>query len=243
VYRNLTRISVTVVLATAPCALFAASPRNVYRGGGLPEIQCTRTTCTAHYPGTSSRFSTNGVRLLTTTPPPATPDPTPVTVGPPAGQRYLWQGAGYPACQSLAAIPTQPTYANPYVYISAPQIVVPLGSTHVSVIATYQVNLGGGPAGAAANFGLIQMKRSSSSTWENMAYGYAFTTVGTPSAFSLYNTATFHTLVNLADLDPAGLVPSEIDVRVVTYPIFSADSGYSSVAFDAVCLGQLQLSF
>jgi hypothetical protein len=121
---------------------------------------------------------------------------------------------------------------------------VPLGSDYASLMATFQTNLAGGPAGAAGDFGILQVKRTSSTTgWVNVDYGYAYTTTGVPNPGSLYGTVTYQTIVDLRSLPDGSGTPSQIDVRMVVYPAFSPDGGFTNVAFNAVCDGELSLSF
>lgn len=239
--RNLVFTALATALVAGSLSASAAGSRFATRSGDLPEIQCTRNHC-----------------ALVQTPPPrlgahalavapmatfATPDPTPVVVGPPAGQRYLWQGAGYPACQSIKDMSPMPSITSPYEYIKATNIPVPLGSTHASLLASFQVNLDGGPAGAAGDVGMLQVARSGTNDWNNVAISYAYTIPGAVNNTSLYNTATYHGLVNLANLTSGTGVPSEIDVRVGVFPVYTADGGFSTTIFNGVCWGTLQLSF
>lgn len=239
-HRNLIRVSLAVALTTGSCLALAANGRpaawgDQLRSDQLPDIQCSATRCTiVQRPSQALRPHTLTAAPMAT---PAVPDPTPVEVGPPAGQRFMWQGAGYPSCQSIIGV----TSAAPYTYINASAIPVPLGSTHISFLASIEANMSGGPGGAGADFGEVQVKRSSGTHWTNADFGFIFSVYGSVAPQSLYNIGHFHGLVNLADLQDGTGVPSEIDVRAIVFPVYT--SGFTNVVYNAVCLGKLQLSF
>ncbi|HET7931038.1 MAG TPA: hypothetical protein VFL63_06585 [Rhodanobacteraceae bacterium] len=240
-HRNWLTAAIAAVLAASSCLAFAASGQVALRGNRvlgsqLPDIQCSRTQCNMVQPAAARQRW--GVRSLAT-PLEVTPEiasPTPVEVAPPAGQRFLWQGAAYPACQSVASA----SPGSPYTYINATSIPVPLGSTHISLHADFEGYLTGGPAGAGAIVGELEVKPSSGSTWTVVQAGYAYTQYGSDNPQNLFGMASYQGLVNLADLN-GGSVPSEIDVRVITFPLFTA--GFTNVGAASVCWGNLQLSF
>lgn len=236
VVKTLKIIGTTFAMTLSASAFSAAATGSPQLGNyaQLPEIRCSGTHCSIVQPTARNRR----MHALAVAPmdAPATPSTTPVAVGPPAGQRFMWQGAGYPACQSLAGA----SMSSPYTYINATQVPVPLGSTHISLFATLLANISGGPTGAAGDFVTLQVKPSASSTWTYVDTGYAASIYGSTVAQNLYNSGTFHGLVDLASLN-GGTVPSEIDIRVQTFPLYVG--GFNNVAVNAVCGGQLQLSF
>ncbi|HET7663220.1 MAG TPA: hypothetical protein VFK31_06225 [Rhodanobacteraceae bacterium] len=223
-------------LAAASCAAFAASGPTVIHGNQLPDLHCTTTRCTFVQPQTPHR----GIYSRAMQPmaaPLAAPLTDPVVIAPPAGQRLLYQGAQYPDCQDISAVSS----SNPYEYIKGTSIMVPLGTTHTSLLATFQSNLSGGPAGAGADVAMLQVKRSSGSTWFMAAASYAYTMYGSTSPQNLFNTATYQALVDLASLPDGTGVPSEIDVRLIVFPLYT--NGFTNVVENSVCWGQLQLTF
>lgn len=197
-------------------------------GDQLPEIQCSATRCSLDY-SLAQRVA------------PQAADPTPVVVAPPAGQRYFWQGAGYPTCQSLIPMSPQPTISAPYEYIYANAVPVPLGSTHAALLASLQVNLGRGDTGNAATIGLLQIRRSGG-TWYNVAASYAFSVHGASPAQSLLNRATYDGLVDLANLPGGSAVPDLVDVRLGVFPLYT-NAPANDVAWNSVCWGHLQVTF
>lgn len=199
--------------------------------GQLPEIQCTATQCNLNYTVTQSPASA-GVLAA---------DPTPVVAAPPAGQRYYWHGAGYPACQSLVTMSPQPTISAPYDYIYANAVPVPLGSTHAALLASLQVNLGRGATGDAATVGMLQIRRSGG-TWYNVSVSYAYTIRGSSPPSSLYNRATYDGLVDLASLPGGSTVPDLVDVRLGVFPFYT-NTPASDVAWNSVCWGNLAVTF
>lgn len=205
--------------------------------GGLPSLNCSQTRCD---------FSSPDAGYLEAGLSPAAPNPYPVVVGPPAAQRYLWRGANYPACQSLKALVPAATFGNPYVYMKAMTIPVPLGSTHASIVTTVEANLSGGPAGALGIAGLLQIKRSNSVNWIIASSAYVYSVPGTPTPQSMYGTGSMQTLENLAALPVevgSGGVPDAIDIRFASFPVYSSDGGFSNTNYSAVCKGSMTLSF
>lgn len=197
----------------------------------LPEIQCTATQCSLNY-NVSQRTAPAGVLAA---------DPAPVVVAPPAGQRYFWEGAGYPACQSLVSMNPQPTVSSPYDYIYANAVPVPLGSTHASLLASLQVNLARGDTGNAGTVGMLQIRRSGG-TWFNVSNSYAYTIRGSTPPQSLYNRATYDGLVDLASLPGGSTVPDLVDVRLAVFPVYTNPPA-TDVALNAVCWGNLLVTF
>ncbi len=158
----------------------------------------------------------------------------PVVIAPPTGQRLLWQGGGYPSCQSVE----NSTYSNPYEYIKGEGIDVPLGTTHATVSTTVEAKIAGGPTGAGGIFSMVQM-RPHGGTWQNVSSGFAAMALGTTPAFNQFSPASYMALVDLAELN-GGSVPSQVDVRVAVY----VNAGYGfTVSQLAVCKGQLLLTF
>lgn len=237
---KLVRVTVAVTLAAGSCVALAANRPVALQSNQLPEIQCSTTQCKL-VPRTAPRFRAYNLTASPMATPPAAPDPTPAVVGPPAGQRYMWWGpdAQSGACQEIKGV----TPSNPYTYIGTTNLPVPLGSTHISLLATVEANLSGGPIGAAGDVGILEAKRSSSSNWYVVNAGFIYTVPGVTNPQSLFNVGTLHGLVSLADLPDPGTtpVPDMIDVRVIVYPIYVG--GFTNVVYNEVCFGQLQLSF
>ncbi|MEJ5207468.1 hypothetical protein [Denitratimonas sp. CY0512] len=229
---QLSALGVLTLLADTATAQRSVMPAN---NSTFPDIQCdaSRTRCSLNYDTPSP------VRRAAT---PQAADPTPVAVAPPSGQRYLWQGAGYPACQSFLDMDPQPTLASPYPYIAGNDVPVPLGSTHVSLLGSFQSNLARGPSGNAANIGMLQIRRSGG-VWHNVSLSYAYTIIGHNPAQSLFNRATYDGLVNLAELPGGTGIPDMVDVRLAAFPLYTNPSASSDVLINAVCWGTLQVTF
>jgi len=224
----------TITLALGASSVFAAKPRIELPGRDqLPEIQCTTTSCTLVYGSTGVAGPGAGNTI--------TANPNPVVVAPPAGQRYLWQGAGYPACQNIIVMNPQPTMSSPYEYVAASAIPVPLGSTHASLLGSLQTNLARGETGNAADVGMLQIRRSGG-TWFNVSISYAYTIRGSTPPQSLYNTATYNGLVSLADLPGGTTVPDLVDVRLAVFPVYT-NPPVNDLVLNSVCWGDLQLAF
>lgn len=231
--RNLTRLTMTMALTLGASSVLAQRAGiELPSRDQFPDIQCTTTSCSLVY-GSAGAAGPRGNAI--------TANPNPVVVAPPAGQRYLWQGAGYPACQDIKAMSPQPTMATPYEYIAAAAIPVPLGSTHASLLGNFQVNLARGATGNAANIGMLQIRRSGG-TWANVSNSYAYTIHGTTPPQSLYNMATYHGLVGLADLPGGTTVPDLIDVRLAVWPLYT-NLPANDLVLNKVCSGQLQVAF
>lgn len=226
--RTLAQLSVLGSLAMLADVAMAQRSLVPANDSEFPDIQCSTTRCSLNY-DTHQRAA------------PLAADPTPVVVAPPAGQRYLWQGAGYPACQSILAMAPQPTLNSPYPYIAANEVPVPLGSTHASLLGSFQSNLARGATGNAANVGMLQIRRSGG-TWYNVSISYAYTIIGHNPPQSLFNRATYDGLVNLADLPGGTGVPDMVDVRLAVFPLYTHTPA-TDVALNAVCWGTLQVAF
>src|SRR5699024_9178990 len=93
-------------------------------------------------------------------------NPSSFEAAPPGGQRLAWKAAGNPNCQSIKAATPTPTVANPYTYIKVTDIPVPSGSTHITLGALFVMSLSGGPSGALAEIGFLQVRPHNSSTWQ-----------------------------------------------------------------------------
>lgn len=218
-------LSLGAVLAL-PAATAQSLPTIASESGQLPEIICSATSCWA----VSERVR------LGTGPAPQVANPIPVVIAPPAGQRLLWQGAGYPACQTIIGTSS----GNPYEYIKAESIDVPLGTTHVSLSVTLEAKFKGGPAGAGGSFGMLQV-RPEGGTWQNASFGYAGTILGDVNTTNQYEQASYIGLVDLAALiGAAGVVPSRIDVRMALFE--NKALGFTAQE-NSVCKGLLELSF
>jgi len=196
----------------------------------LPDIECSQTRCSLIHDATPA-LATRPTEAFT----------QPDVVAPPSGQRYLWKGANYPTCQSFIGMIPQPTLSDPYEYVYAQEVPVPLGSTHASLLASLQVNLRRGADGNAAIVGLLQIRRSGSGAWANVSNSYAYNIVGQTPSQNLYNHATFDGLVDLASLPSGTGVPSMVDVRMAAFPLYTSGSGV--VERSAVCWGTLQVAF
>lgn len=202
----------------------------IVKGEQLPELLCDQLSCAQKPVGAT----TQGIVT------PAAPSPLPYNVGPPAGQRFGWRGAGYPACQSLSTIPA-PSGGSPYEYIRADLIPVPLGSTHATLLSTVQANISGGPSGSAGVVALMQMRRSGTAPWVTVDASYVYTVRGHPEPTSLYGTASYQAFESLAALPNGSGVPEAIDVRLGTFSIFTAT--FTDVIYNAVCYGKLDVTF
>lgn len=228
---NLSRIllrSSLALMVFGASAPVLAQRANIGSSDQLPEIQCDGARCNLIY-GASQRVA------------PQAANPTPVVVAPPAGQRYFWHGAGYPACQSFIPMSPQPTMAAPYEYIHAKEIPVPLGSTHAALLSSFQVNLGRGSTGNAAVVGMLQMRRSGGA-WLDVSLSYAFSVHGASPPQSLFNRATFDGLVDLASLPGGSTVPDLVDVRMAVFPVYTSPPA-NDVSWSSVCWGNLQVTF
>lgn len=198
------------------------------RSAKLPNFECSRFDCVE-----SSAISGVGGRAM------SAPVPTPVAAAPPGGQRLLFEGAGYPACQSIIGF----TGAAPYQYILATGIPVPLGSTHASLDAVAQGNLAGSPAGSSAGiFGLLQLKRTGTPTWENAHTSYLYSVAGSASMTpeNLYGNGAYTSIEDLSLLANGAGVPDEIDVRLA---FFGANAGGYVTINKAVCQGKMTVEF
>lgn len=234
-HRNLIRLAATIAIAVGASSALAGKPGIELPGRDqLPDIQCTRTSCSIVY-GSAGTLAPGAGNTINA------PDPNPVVIAPPAGQRYLWQGAGFPTCQNILAMDPQPTMALPYEYITATSVPVPLGSTHASLLGNFQVNLARGASGNAANFGMLQIRRSGG-TWINVNNSYAYTVQGSTPPQSLYNTATYQGQVSLAELPDGTAVPDLVDVRLAVFPLYTSAPA-TDVTLNKVCWGQLQVAF
>ena len=208
----------------------------------LPEIVCDMTSC--ELVSDSARRNRQQFR------PAAIADTSPIMAAPPAGQRLAWLGAGSPTCQKITDISPTPTMASPYEYIKGENVPVPLGTTHAFLLSNFRVLLAGGrtdgqPAGSGADVGMLQIRRSGSSTWANVYVEYAFTVAGENQATqaqmrNLYSIATYNGLVDLSTLPGGAGIPSAIDVRMGIFPIYL--SGFTP-KYNEVCKGQLHISF
>ncbi len=244
---------VTIVACLiAPVIGSAQSFGTSKKGSSLPIITCDRFDCAEDY--TARR---DGAQFSA----PEAPNSSVALAGPPPGQRLHWLAAGYPSCQSLGAGPvTYPddfpydpavggtSRLDPYVYILATNVQVPLGSTFASLSAPIETNLSASPAGAMATFARLQIKRSSESdgAWENVDAAYSYSIYGIPLPTSLYGRATYQGLVSLARLGPSakvGIMPEQIDIRLIAYNVFSGDEAVTDIAWNQVCRGMLDLMF
>lgn len=229
-------VTVTTLVLAFACVSLAASASD-YRqpprkSDQLPSIECNATGCRLDYAKANSEISSRSSAL------PVAPSTTPSAVAPPGGQRMEWQGAAYPACQSMIGAPY--SISDKYVYIEADDVPVPLGSTHASLLSSMQSNLAGGSTGAGAIVAFLQAKRSNSATWSVVNATYAFTTAGNADPTSLYGTTAFTGLVDLAALPGGTTVPDNIDIQVAVFPLYT--TGFTP-AISAVCRGKLELTF
>lgn len=200
----------------------------------LPELQCDRSNCDLIY----SAGNRPALPML-----PSVPSTIPTTVGPPAGQRFAWVGAGYPSCQSILGLPSVPTFAAPYEYISSGVIPVPLGSTHASLSASMQSSLSGGPTDVGGLVGILQIRRSGNPTWTNSAASYIFTVLGVPAPGRLsFGSTSLQGLENLAALPGSAGVPTGIEVRLGMFPVYA--TGFNAdLNNSAICQGKLEVTF
>ncbi len=239
-FRQTTILSLALLLAAYAGSATATDAKP---SSQLPLIECSKVHCEMVQPAVDVKAMLGQNRDAKA----ATPDTTPILMAPPAAQRLVWRGAGYPeACQDIAAITPTPTGANPYEYMKGVDIPIPLGTTHVTLFATASANLSGGPSGAAGDVGFLQIKRSSSTTWQQADNAYIYTIVGQASPQAVYGSRTYHSVISLADLPDGSLtqvgeIPETIDVRFVVFPLYTG--GFSNVVYNRVCFGHMQLAF
>ena len=224
-----------LTIAAAGSSIALADRFSSPSSGELPQIQCDRFDCTLVPPSPNDFDPGAGLE---------SPNPFPVTAAPPGGQRLFWTAS----CQNILTMSPQPTFAQPFEYIKAENVAVPLGSTHASLLASGRFSLGGTPNNSGGDVGFLQIKRSSMSTWENVQVAYAYTIPGgiTGSPPILYGIGTFHGVENLSKLqgtvpgDSTGDVPLAIDVRFALSP---QKAGAFQFLTNSVCDGRLELTF
>lgn len=217
-----------MLCAMASASTWAGSTRIGTRNEQLPELKCDFTTCRLNYETARSGAGFS----------PQVASPLPDVIAPPAGQRMLWRGAGFPTCQSIIGY----SPSSPYSYMSSIAVDVPLGSSHVSLLATYESAISGSSAsgaGMGASGGMLQVRRTGG-TWYNASTGYAYTVQGGAIASNHMNPVAFMGLVDLTTLPGGSGVPTSIEVRMATFPVTAGDFSY---ALNSVCKGQLQLTF
>lgn len=205
----------------------------------LPQLHCTKTQCSL-VPTTTAlsgmRWRGTASPSFTTMATPAAPNTAPIDVGPPAAQRFMFEGAGSGACQDLSSA----TGASPYEYMGGEDIPVPLGSTHITLLARFQSILSGGTSGAGSIIGQLEVKRDSGSTWMNVDANFAFTVAAVTNGESLSGISTYGGLVDLSTLPDGTGIPSAIDLRLIVYPL---GVGGFTFGYQQVCRGFLQMSF
>lgn len=242
---SLLAIPLLLGLSVVPVFAVAQGMGSARASNGLPELLCGQSDCTLDYRRSAQ---------TTQTPPSlAAANPNPVEAGPPPGQRLSWRGANYPACQSLGTGTNtnpigQPSsvgtpIAAPYEYIKATDIPVPLGSTHATLLGTLSINLSGGPAGALGTVGFLQVRRSGQISWVNVDPAYAFSVRGYALPQSLWGKATYQGVSDLATLPGGTGVPDAVDARLAVFNVFTNDGGFSTVAWNGVCYGRMELTF
>lgn len=194
----------------------------------LPQLQCDRFACKTIDANTAVDLNS--------------PNPYPVVAAPPSGQRLMWKAG----CSNIFTMNPQPTFVDPFAYVVAEDVPVPLGSSHASLLASARVSLAGQPSNSGGDVGFLQIKRSSVTTWENSQVAYAFTIAGgvNPPAI-LYGIGVYHAVEDLASLagtsgDPAGSIPPSIDVRLALAP---QAAGAFTFLTNSVCDGRLEVTF
>lgn len=230
-----------VALSLALCAGSAFANDRVRPNETLPEIRCDRFNCSL------VNVSTNPPTTIGN--PPRSPQPeaissVPVTAAPPAGQRLVWGGLGHTFCANIRDMSPQPTLASPYDYIRVEEIPVPLGSTFAGLKASFESVMAGTTGGSAGTVGLLQIRRTGSTTWENVDLSYALTVPGFPSYPPiLYGTGHHAGNVDLAQLAGTGqgTVPDWIDVRYGIYAQYT--TAFSTVLTNQACKGRLEVTF
>jgi len=236
------RFGVALSLALCAGSVFAAQAGDRGRvNEALPEIRCDRFNC--------SLVNVSANPATTIGNPPRSPQPetissVPVTAAPPAGQRLVWGGLGHTFCANIRDMIPQPTLASPYEYIKVEEIPVPLGSTFVGLKASFESVMAGTTGGSAGNAGLLQIRRTGATAWENVDIAYGLTVPGFASNPPiLYGTGYNAGNVDLAQLAGTGqgTVPDWIDVRYGVYPQYTA--AYSTVFTNVACKGRLEVTF
>jgi len=230
---NFTRLTYAFLALVVAGASSAAVPSfGVGARAQLPEFKCENFRC-VEVPASSEVLNNSPQIQPTST--------VPVIAAPPAGQRLLWHAVNYPMCQNVRIMNPQPTFDDPYEYVLATDVPVPLGSTHASLASSFEVKLAGGPAGAGSDVGKLEIKRSSAVDWNTVHIAYAYTLQGSATPAILYGTPNFTGLVNLADLPDGSGVPVSIDVRMAVYPVYT--SSFTTPTSNWVCQGKLEVTF
>ncbi len=215
------------LLLVAPCVSIAQSAGSK-RVNQLPRVQCDRFNC--------SLVDRSSSQISTITP--ASPNPYPVDAGPPPGQRMRWVAPGHPSCQVLG---NSATLDDPYYYIVANEVPVPLGSTHASILVTLEGNLSGGDDTEAAGiYGLVEIRRSGVPSWEYSGDFAVFTVHGFNHPQSLFGRGTFQGFERLGSLSGGTGVPELVDIRVGVFNLFT--SGWTT-NFNEVCFGIMDVTF
>lgn len=229
----------SVSLSLALCAgatLATAGSFGARLGESLPEFRCDQFNCVQ----VSAASNANQPGVM-----PQAISPNPVIAAPPPGQRLEWGGlAGGAQCVNVRTMNPQPTYADPYEYIHVTEIPVPLGSTHAALVASFESAMAGAPGGSGGNVGMLQIRRTGSSTWENVDVAYGFTIAGasgTPPI--LYGTGHYEGIRNLAQLagPGQGSTPDAIDVRLGVFAAYTP--AFSTILNNQACKGHLVVTF
>lgn len=229
-----------IALVAIAAAFPVAAQRTAVRHDQLPIIDCVGTRCTYYY-------DTRGIVAPLSSSIEAAPV-TPETVGPPGGQRYFWR-APDPICHSIAdgngVSSYNPDSPYPYIYVSG--LSVPIGSTHVSLVANLESYLrrqdsSATDLGTVSVFGQLQIRAHGPGAWWNAASGYAHSTQGMVTPRNQFQSGHYHAVVDLSSLSGSG-VPSAIDVRLAVSPNLTAPTPVSGSIINNVCKGQLQLTF
>ena len=216
-------LALSTWMASAQTMLKSAS------SGQTPEIICTLTEC--HIASSSEVRN-----MLISTPSGLNVNPT--VIAPPAGQRLQWDE---PGCADLISYTS---LSNAYEFVSAPNIPVPLGTTHISLEAVTQGYISGtigngNTSATGGSFGRLQISRHGANNWINVATGYSRHAFADTKGYPTYGIGKYIGLVDLANLPPindVGTIPSAIDVRIMAHTNTSSDFVVNQ---SFVCKGQL----
>jgi len=226
----LTSICAMAMLGTAQ-AQPAKSPTAA--ASGFPQINCSRLKCSLDY------NSPTGATIQAKQAASSSSMSTPTNIAPPPGQRFSWGGAGNSTCFDMTS--GSYGFANPYPYIEADSIPVPLGSSYASIMASMGVSLSGGPSGGIATVGFLQIRASPGGTWVNLDNAYALTQAGSAASIPIYSKATYQGLSNLTSLTGNNTVPNLVDVRLAVFNLILP--GFTNITSNQVCYATMELTF
>lgn len=241
--------SLIALLSATAMAAGAKNPSPAPSSDQLPFLSCGANGCS------ESSLSDLAGNAGTTA-----ADPVPVAFAHPPGQRYIWRGVvrdSLANCANIRLMSPQPDLDNPFDWPMVKEIPVPLGSTDVSLQASFESVLAIQDAvkydQSGGNAGLLQIRRSSGDPWQDVDLAYGYVVSATHEAPPImYGTGHYRGIVSLAGLPvgpshhaDAGTVPNIIDVRLGVYPRYTQVPGTSSytVKMNQVCKGRIEVTF